>query len=456
MGIVFYSKKINLALGLRLKISLKTILALKIQKRKFHSYPQCFLCLFLIISCGAFSCNNTSAGNAGNADTLSEKSVLAKRIFYFLYQVENSPKIKKDIANDQELTYIHGQERKEVSAVIKNCRDMDCLVNVLVISTRENDSIISSLNELYKNDDQTEYFIEKKIRPSHAYILSANLSDSALFIEAWQEEKKGLNYILHAYLQNKGLHYTSIDSSRFNVNSSVYFDKVKQVIKKLLNKEERGALFFQPTLNICLAVLELNGRNEAARFIPLGKINQKAYYRISSINWNDYDYSSILVFGSGPGKRGVSISTTGKNRCRMGAAFYKKKKAPFIIVSGGYVHPFQTKYNEAEEMKKFLIDSLQIPAEAIIMEPHARHTTTNIRNSCRIVFRQNIPRDKPVLGVTSKSHIDYIIADRFKKACRRDFGYLPFTKLKRLSDTSVVFYPSQRSLQINAVTPLDP
>lgn len=152
----------------------------------------------------------------------------------------------------------------------------------------------------------------------------------------------------------------------------------------------------------------------------------------------------------------VPISPANKERCAMGAVLFREKKAPFIIVSGGYVHPFRTKYCEAQEMKIYLTDSLHIPEDAIMMEPHARHTTTNVRNANRIIYNQHIPASMPVLGVTSKSHIDYIVAKRFKSGCMKEMGYLPFEELKRISETEVEFYPSMLSLQINAVTPLDP
>ncbi len=427
------------------------------QKIQLHSLPKYLLYLPLLLSFIVFSCNKTSIENATHADSLSKKDKLAKRIFYFSYQIEKSPKMAKAVAGNQELSDIYSQTRKGAMEAIKDCKDMPCLVKALEISTGQNDAIIHALNKLYKENEQPVGFIEKKIRPSHAFILDSGLQDSALFIESWKKEKKGLNYILHGYLQNKGLHYAYIDSSRFNVNSQRYLDTVKQTIQKVLDKKKADSLFFQPTLDICLAVLELNDRNEAARFIPLSNVNGKAYKQISQTNWTSYDYSSILIYGEGPKKRKNAISKRGKKNCRAGAALYKKGKAPFIIVSGGFVHPFQTKYCEAQEMKKFLIDSLDIPANVIIMEPHARHTTTNIRNANRIMYSQNIPFDKPVLSVTTvKSQFNYILSDRFTKACLRDFGYLPFTALKRKGENTIVYYPSKKSLQVNAVAPLDP
>ena len=54
------------------------------------------------------------------------------------------------------------------------------------------------------------------------------------------------------------------------------------------------------------------------------------------------------------------------------------------------------------EMKKYLMNHLKVPENAIIMEPHARHTTTNLRNGARLIYRYGIPFDKAALTSTSR------------------------------------------------------
>lgn len=431
-------------------------------KNKISSFRNYYVLLIVLISLISFSLLSCNPGISENkqdylsSDSVKEAAILSKRIFFLLDAMGNTSTVKNAISEDEGLKLIYRKERKAIVEAVKGCPDMDCLVKALEISKEENESITTLLGALYKGSDAIQNLMNEEIRPSHAFALSESLPDSALFIEAWQEQKSGLNHIFHAYLQNKGLHYVSIDSASFNVNSKAYLDTIKWTIRQLLNHEKKSDLFFQPVLNICIKILQLNHRNEAARFIPLSTVNKNAYDEISHINWKEYPYSAILVFGEGPTDPDVAISPNNKERCREGVKFYKRKQAPFLIVSGGYVHPYRTQYCEAEQMKKFMMDSLGIPEKAIIMEPHARHTTTNIRNANRIIFEEKIPFDKPVLGVTSKSHIDYIVAERFKKTCRRDLSFIPFTGLKRLSDFSVAFYPTIESLQIDAMAPLDP
>ncbi|MEI7999616.1 MAG: YdcF family protein, partial [Candidatus Omnitrophota bacterium] len=130
--------------------------------------------------------------------------------------------------------------------------------------------------------------------------------------------------------------------------------------------------------------------------------------------------------------------------------------APFMVVSGGKAHPFKTKYCEAEEMKKYLVETMHIPANAIIMEPHARHTTTNMRNCARLLFRYGFPFKKPCITSTTKEQSYYITDKEMQDRCIEELGYSPYKNGKRLSDTEAEFYPLVSSLQIDFDEPMDP
>ena len=424
--------------------------------------PKGLLLLLISLSAGWFmSCQSGQQTNQPLihfSDSIQrEAGVLTQRIFFLLDAIEHNNAVKKALTGNTALTAYQQQKRDSLVSAVAHCPDMDCLVQALAISEAENTAIVTQLANSFRADTAVfKKFIAKKLRPSHAFFLDRALADSAFLLAAWQQQKKGINYIVHGYLQNKGIHYPSIDSTMFNVHDTAYLDTVKQTLNAVLAESKGSQLFFQPTLAMCIKILQLNHRNEAARFIPLKDVNQKAYAQLAQIKWKKYPFSSILIFGAGPSKAGVAIDPINKIRCRMGVALYKAKKAPFIIVSGGYVHPYQTPFNEAFQMKKFITDSLGVPDNVIIMEPHARHTTGNIRNANRILLRNGFPADKAVLGVTSASHITYIAGQNFQAACKRDFGLIPYTGLKKLSDTTVSYLPDSTSLQINAIAPLNP
>jgi hypothetical protein len=207
---------------------------------------------------------------------------------------------------------------------------------------------------------------------------------------------------------------------------------------------------------LALDALRLNGRDEAVRYEPIvhGQ-NQAAYDVVSTTKWDSFPYSVILVPGLGPEQPGVALDPGGARRCDSAAVRYRAGMAPFIVVSGGHVHPNKTPYCEAVEMKKYLVNELHIPEAAVIIEPNARHTTTNLRNANRLILRFKIPTDKPVLIVTDaaqNSYINGVLRDRLIK----ELGYVPYSSMKQLSPIETAYIPLKNCRQVNSMEPLDP
>lgn len=412
--------------------------------------------LFIFISWSCKLQHSASSGYEKKADIRSEADSLSKRIFYLSYGLEKNPKLKEIIVKDDILYRFFLTKEESLQHAILNCTDMDCMVEAISLSEDENDEIISRLSKIYNQNNQVfSDFMQSTIRPSHSYEFYTHYSDSALFIKAWEEERNGINYIYKAYLQNKGLIYPRVDSAKFEVGSMDYLKAVKQIVQHSI-KDKKSNVFFRFSKDIAIAILQLNDRDEAIRFYPLSKVNQEAYTYIPTIKWEDYSYSGVLVLGIGPKNNGIALSEGGKRNCRMGVKLYRDKKTPLIVVSGGYVHPYGTPFCEAEQMKIYLMDSLGIPEKAVIMEPHARHTTTNIRNTNRIFLRHGVPGNLPIILASNKRHMDYIVSDRFRKVYLRDIGFVTHSRLSRISDTTASYYPTMSSFQINTTEPLDP
>jgi hypothetical protein len=216
-------------------------------------------------------------------------------------------------------------------------------------------------------------------------------------------------------------------------------------------------LFFQPSLEYALYLLEINKRDEAGRHEPMeSKDNRAAYQHIRSIQWANYPYTVIVVPGAGSDRITWNLSPSGRLRSEIAARRYREKKAPLILVSGGYVHPSQTPYAEAIEMKRTLMTEFGIPEEAILVDPHARHTTTNLRNAARIMYRYGVPFDRKALIATDNSQSTYIEGATFSKRCADELGYQPQRLLGRTSPFDLEFLPLIESLQIDPTDPLDP
>jgi len=214
-------------------------------------------------------------------------------------------------------------------------------------------------------------------------------------------------------------------------------------------------LFFEPTLNFSLKLLEINRRDEAARYEPLERgENKAAVQNLKHVRWSDYPYSFILVLGSGP-QDSARLSPMGAKRADSGAQLFLQHKAPLLILSGGHVHPMQTPYCEALEMKKYLMERYQIPETSILVDPQARHTTTNFRNAARLAFRYRIPTAL-ALVTSSESHIAATTSDQFRARCINELGYFPVEFIRRISPVAAEFKPSVNSLFFDVNDPLDP
>ena len=107
-------------------------------------------------------------------------------------------------------------------------------------------------------------------------------------------------------------------------------------------------------------------------------------------------------------------------------------------------------------MKRFLMERLHVPENAIIMEPHARHTSTNMRNCARLIFRYGIPMEKPCLSSSNKEQSHYISGKGMENRCIEELGYPAYKNGNRISETEAEFYPLVSSLQIDFDEPLDP
>lgn len=212
-----------------------------------------------------------------------------------------------------------------------------------------------------------------------------------------------------------------------------------------------------PSLGLAIALLDANGRTEAAAFEPLdARYNEAALRKADGLDWSRYRYTAIIVPGIGPDDLETPLSARGKLNVRMAAERFADGIAPFIILSGSSVHPRGTHFVEALEMRRALIERFGIPAEDIVVEPYARHTTTNLRNVTRRLIALGAPLDRDALIITNVDQSRYIESDQFTERNRLELGYQPGAVGRRLSPTELVFRPSASSRRVDPRDPLDP
>ena len=101
------------------------------------------------------------------------------------------------------------------------------------------------------------------------------------------------------------------------------------------------------------------------------------------------------------------------------------------------------------------MEQLHIPVNAILIDPHARHTTTNMRNTVRMMYRYGIPFDKVALTCTTRGQ-STMIEKTLIARCMKELNEAPYKPGNRISETEMEFYPLVEALQIYPREPMDP
>jgi hypothetical protein len=146
----------------------------------------------------------------------------------------------------------------------------------------------------------------------------------------------------------------------------------------------------------------------------------------------------------------------GHIRLARAADLFARGLAPFIIVSGGNVHPNRTPFNEAIEMKRLLVAQYGVPAGRILIEPHARHTTTNLRNTARLLFAAGFPTNRPSLVVTDPITAEYIGSPALLERTVKETGVLPGHLTGAQTAFAFDFRPDLAAFHVDPLDPLDP
>jgi len=212
-----------------------------------------------------------------------------------------------------------------------------------------------------------------------------------------------------------------------------------------------------PAFDFALALLDGSTRTDAIGFLPLeGGMNEAAFARARRTDWNHFRYSALIVTGIGPELERMPLSPGSKYHLRLAAEQFAKGEAGFIVVSGGRAHPFNTPFAEAVEMRAALIERYGIPADRIVIDPHARHTTTNMRNAARLLMEMGAPLAQPTLIVCNPVQSAAIGSPAFVQRNMRELGYVPGTAGARISPTALEWRVAATSARIDPRDPLDP
>jgi len=296
-----------------------------------------------------------------------------------------------------------------------------------------------------------------QMRPSGRFARYEVSGDVDLLATAWREAAAAVNRVIAVYAKGTAPRYPKIDAIIFDIARPEFAEMLTAHGVATAALERQDDLFFDPSLRYAIGLLQMNERTEAGSFRPLpGGENAAALRTIARTDWQAQPYTALLVFGHGPEDAQSRTGVMGHIRMRIAADMFARGLAPFIIVSGGNVHPNRTPFNEAVEMKRLLVTEHGVPADRILIEPHARHTTTNLRNCARLLLAAGFPVDRPALVVSDQRTIQYIGGDELARRNLREMGIQPGRLTPGPDRFSLRFTPMPTAFHVEATDPLDP
>jgi DUF218 domain len=392
----------------------------------------------------AGACLSAPAVDAGGFSAsytmLSSGSYEQDKAYYLLTVFQSDPQVLAAFAADPVLSASSSSHDALLRSAPTTCgADVACYATALELTDADVQAIAGALPSALSA--LLPELAAAHLRPSGLFALFAGGTDDALVSAAWSDTAAALNASYDGYA-------ATLDPAA-----------LKGVVSDVIAANPDPMPFFAPLLEVVLGALIAQGRDEATLYEPLAAgENQAALAALPSVDWSAYPYTVILVPGQGPTSLSVPLDPQGQARCDLAAARFAAKYAPFVALSGGHVHPDKTPYCEALEMKQYMMTVKGIPESAILVDPYARHTTTNVRNVSRELFRYGIPVDRPALvtsDIFQSLEIGYP-AGLFDMNSESTLFYLPYRALVPLSPNDTCLLPSPLTLTGNGRDPLDP
>lgn len=356
---------------------------------------------------------------------------------WYLLTVLQTPQYRAAVAQDAALSQRAAAVWQALQDATSSCKaDAACVRTALVPTLEAQQAAAAELVAALGATD----IVSAHLRPSGRWSQHAALTDAGLLQKAAEETLAAVAEVAYG-----------------RAGSLTLPDALTETTAAL-QAADQPALFFEPLLQLARRGLAAEQRDEAGRYEPLvaghNAAALAAMAAMTEADWAKYRFALMLVPGIGPTKLDIPLSQTGQDHCDLAADRWEQGVAAFILLSGGHVHPDKTPYAEAIEMKQYLMSQRGIPEAAILVDPHARHTTTNLRNAARIGLHAPIPAGKPWLVTTDLLQSIYIL--NLATRCEEELGFVPWRLMVRLGESDNCWLPAALSLQAGPSDERDP
>ncbi|WP_033922835.1 YdcF family protein [Sphingomonas sp. 37zxx] len=381
---------------------------------------------------------------------------LQTRIFPLFAMLRRSPGWSSALRQDRHLTKLAAERAARVPAA--SCTPSpQCLADAWTWTDADIATVEARLRVLVRDPAMSRALVAEQMRASGRFGRYAASGDGDLVAAAWRDAAAAINRVIAVYAKGTPPRYPAIDATIFEVEKpefAVLLD-VHGVATAALGADDD--LFFDPSLRYAIGLLHLNERTNAGEYRPLlNGPNAAAIAEVARTDWQKSPYSALLVFGHGAEDAQSRTGPLTHIRLRIAADRFARGIAPFVIVSGGNVHPNRTSFNEAAEMKRLLVTQHGVPADRILIEPHARHTTTNLRNVARLMLAAGLPVDREALIVSDHRTIQYIAGAELAQRNLDEMGIQPGRITAGPDRFTARFTPSPLAFHVEALDPLDP
>src|SRR5438270_7014542 len=206
--------------------------------------------------------------NSSGFDTtykLTFRNAVQDKNFYLLSLFQRHPEVRKLLSENKALKKL-ANDKLQALRMAANCNDVGCLDQLLRFSGPTIETVATELEGLAKHPEFKKLAM-KDMRRSGVFIKYSRQSDTEMLIAAWKDAANGMNRLLSVYCLGNDPLYKDIDKVSFDVSSEAYRKLLKVKLTEI--KLSKDALFFEPTLNFALKLLEANRRDEAGRYEPI-------------------------------------------------------------------------------------------------------------------------------------------------------------------------------------------
>ena len=395
-------------------------------------------------------------------------SGLQDETFYLFTVLDGSAQARAGLLREPTLKALAAAVRARTATAGQACQDRManrgtappaaptvCDLNTLRWTAEEQEAAAQAAGRAFDAEPALRTLVARHLRPSGFFSRYESQPDRALFLQAWRDAHGGLDRIIRVYGLGEVPLFADIDSPIYPLKAGYYQGLMANLIRETAIAMPADGPAWDIPMRLAYDLMDFNRRDDAPRQRAIeGRENAATARRIAALRWTDYPYGLILVPGYSPEIAYEPLNPGADLRLRRGVALWKAGKAPLIVVSGASLRPIGTTITEAVEMKQRLMTRYGVPEDAILVDAVARHTTTNMRNTVRFMYRYGVPTEKPAL--VAGNSVPYIASDLFRERNLRELGYMPFKPLKRPDFDTLEFLAVPEALHRDATDPMDP